>query len=90
MRVLVTEGTGFLGSHLCARLVEDGHEVTVLRRATSGLAGLAGCRVRYAAVEDVTDAASVNLAVAGQQFVVNVAAAGRVRRDCSRSSAMPS
>src|SRR5690242_20616436 len=30
MRVLVTGGAGFIGSHLCERLVREGHEVSIL------------------------------------------------------------
>lgn len=35
MRVVVAGGTGFIGRALCARLVQDGHEVTVLTRDAS-------------------------------------------------------
>ncbi|MGH7995711.1 MAG: UDP-glucuronic acid decarboxylase family protein [Opitutaceae bacterium] len=36
MRVLVTGGAGFLGSHLCDRLVKDGHEVVCLDNLFTG------------------------------------------------------
>ncbi|MBK1878404.1 UDP-glucuronic acid decarboxylase family protein [Pelagicoccus mobilis] len=36
MRVLVTGGAGFLGSHLCDRLLEDGHEVICLDNLFTG------------------------------------------------------
>jgi UDP-glucuronate decarboxylase len=46
MRILVTGGAGFLGSHLCERLVKDGHEVVCLDNFFTGrklnLAGLIG------------------------------------------------
>lgn len=36
MRVLVTGGAGFLGSHLCDRLIKDGHEVLCLDNFFTG------------------------------------------------------
>jgi UDP-glucose 4-epimerase len=36
MRVLVTGGAGFIGVHLCRRLLADGHEVTVLDNEFNG------------------------------------------------------
>jgi UDP-glucose 4-epimerase len=32
MRVLITGGTGFVGSHLCDQLLKDGHNITLLAR----------------------------------------------------------
>ncbi len=36
MRVLITGGAGFLGSHLCGRLIEQGHEVICLDNFFTG------------------------------------------------------
>jgi UDP-glucuronate decarboxylase len=36
MRILVTGGAGFLGSHLCERLINDGHEVVCIDNLFTG------------------------------------------------------
>ena len=36
MRILITGGAGFIGSHLTDRLVADGHEITVLDNLATG------------------------------------------------------
>jgi UDP-glucuronate decarboxylase len=57
MRILVTGGAGFLGSHLCDRLVEQGHEVTAIDNLQTGsrakLAHLKGNRHVTFLVHDV-------------------------------------
>ena len=50
MRVLVTGGAGFIGSHLSERLVLEGHDVVVLDNFSTGrasnLANLTGVNGR--------------------------------------------
>ena len=36
MKILVTGGAGFIGSHLCERLITNGHSVTILDSASTG------------------------------------------------------
>ncbi|MGE5603998.1 MAG: NAD-dependent epimerase/dehydratase family protein, partial [Nitrososphaerales archaeon] len=36
MRVLVTGGAGFIGSHLCERLLADGHDVLAMDNLITG------------------------------------------------------
>ena len=38
MRILITGGAGFIGSHLSERLLQSGHEVTILDDFSTGLA----------------------------------------------------
>ena len=41
MKVLITGGTGFVGSHLCDKLIDDGHEIIVLTRNTNKMQNIA-------------------------------------------------
>jgi UDP-glucose 4-epimerase len=36
MRAVITGGAGFIGSHLAARLLKDGHEVSVVDNLSTG------------------------------------------------------
>jgi dihydroflavonol-4-reductase len=73
MRVLITGGTGFLGSHLCRRMVADGHAVRVLCRATSAIDVLDGLAVECVP-GDVTDRSSVLTAARDRDWVIHAAA----------------
>lgn len=59
MKYLVTGGSGFVGSHLCERLLADGHQVLVLDNLSTGrygniaqLEGRPGFELRVGSVND--------------------------------------
>jgi dTDP-glucose 4,6-dehydratase len=59
VRVLITGGAGFLGSHLCDRLLAEGHEVICIDNLRTGrkenIAGLLGRRDFAFLQQDVTE-----------------------------------
>lgn len=73
MKVLVTGGTGFVGSQIVAALVRRGDAVRVLRRANSKLVMLEGLPVEHI-LGDVLEPEAVARAVAGCGCVFHVAA----------------
>ena len=75
MRVLVTGGAGFIGSHLTARLVADGHEVVVLDHRVEGkcLAPDVAANIRVV-LGDATELATVLRAADGCEIIFHFAA----------------
>jgi predicted dehydrogenase len=73
-KVLVTGGTGFIGSHLVKRLVSSGRCVRVLCRPTSRLDALSTDRVELV-LGDMSNLDSVRQAMKGIEVLYHLAAA---------------
>ncbi len=71
-KVLVTGATGFIGSNLTRRLVEQGDDVTCLVRNSSKTESLEALGVRFVH-GDVRDRASVSAAVSRSEVVYHLA-----------------
>jgi len=72
MKVFVTGGTGFVGSHLIQRLAQDGHELCCLVRKTSDVRLLEEVGATLI-TGDVTDKASLLEGMEGCDWVANLA-----------------
>ena len=79
MQILVTGGAGFIGSHLCERLIEDGHMVTALDNFSTGRASNLFSLEKIASfllVEgSILDVATLKPLVEKADFVFHLAAA---------------
>ena len=72
MKVLVTGGTGFIGSHLIETLLKKGDQVRCLLRKSSDLKWIKGLPVEYA-WGDCRDRGSLKEAVRGVDRVIHSA-----------------
>jgi UDP-glucose 4-epimerase len=77
MRVFITGGAGFIGSHLCDALVERGDEVTILDNLSTGSPNnIAHLKDRIGVTQgDIRDTGLVESLVAESDLVLHMAAA---------------
>ena len=81
MRALVTGAAGFIGSHLCRRLVAEGHDVVGLDDLSEGTLDNLADAPEVAFVEaDLRDAESVARAAAGRDVIFHQGAKRSVPR----------
>lgn len=72
MKAIVTGANGFLGSWLCKRLLEEGHDVTALVRKSSDLSEIEHLKLKYE-YGDVTDKSSLQTAFKDKDYVFHLA-----------------
>jgi UDP-glucose 4-epimerase len=89
MKVLITGGAGFIGSHLCARFLKDGHEVKVIDNLILGRKDfLKDCleNPKFTFVEaDLVDLYRVQREMHGMDLVFHMAANSDISQGAART-----
>jgi len=75
MKVFVTGGTGFTGSHVLPLLLKNGYEVRCLYRPGSNRSNLPGSEIDWA-LGDIADRGALSAAMRGVDALVNIASLG--------------
>ena len=88
MKILVTGGAGFVGSHLIEDLLSQGHEVTCLDNFSTGkLSNIESCRKNINLVKgDIRDSETVINALEGIDLIFHLAAQISVSRSMREPS----
>ena len=73
MKILLTGGTGFIGSHVLMRLLQDGHEVTVLARNPDKISALKHVGNVQILNINLNDFNAIPQALEGKDAVVHIA-----------------
>jgi nucleoside-diphosphate-sugar epimerase len=76
-KILVTGGAGYIGSILCKKLLDDGHEVTVLDSFLYGQTTLLDCcsNENFRLIRgDVRDSQTLSEAMRGAEYIIHLAA----------------
>lgn len=79
LKVMVTGGAGFIGSHLVNRLLEDGHEVKIYDNLSAGKKELVNKKADFVKA-DLLDMKTLQKELKGIEFVYHLAANSDVKR----------
>lgn len=74
MKIFVTGGTGFIGSHTCRELLDAGHTIKLFVRNKAKAKAMFGSRIRSIVVGEITSEADVKKAIKGCDAAIHIAA----------------
>jgi nucleoside-diphosphate-sugar epimerase len=86
MKVFVTGGTGFTGSHVVLLLLKNGYEVRCLYRSTSGRSVLPQPEIEWV-LGDVSDSQALSTSMQGTEALINITSLGFGHADSILSAA---